>query len=438
MKKISGLLHRLRKSEFSKGIAMLATGTVLSQVIPVLFAPVVSRIYEPQDYALVAAYTSVTVILTIIATGMYDSALMIDKEDSQAINTGCVALLITASVALVSFIAFLFLKGYIAGWLGNKDLGLWLFLAPFTILFSGFYQTLTVWNNRKGRYKRLASNRIIMTIITTAATVYFGFIGFKSKGLILSLFIGQAASFLLLLVQTLRNDRPLFVHISWPAMLTSAREHRDFPAYNMPQGLLDGFRESGLIWILSSFFGAAALGSFSFAKHILMRPLQIIGNSVGQVFFQKASTTYHQTGDVYPISKKTTLLLFSIGLPFAVLIFLWGETIFSLVFGPSWVEAGKFSKILIAWLLLSFVASPLGFIPLILKKQKQFFYFSVLTATIPILVFYICGKAGQGIESAMTVYAMTNILLILLFIRWISAIAKKRNYSNRSAVKMGL
>ncbi len=426
MKKlISTSFNKFKQHEFSKSVATLATGTIISQIIPILFSPIISRIYSPQDYALVAAYSSITVILTIIATGMYDSALMIDKEDSEAINTGSFAILITFLVTIISAIFFLLYGRSVTRWIGSDDLGFWIFLAPITILFHGFYQTLNVWNNRKGRYKRMASNRIIMTLITTSATLYFGYLGFAGKGLILSLIIGQAISFILLLIQTIRNDKEMFHFISWPLIWRSAKMHKHFPIYNMPQGFLDGLRESGLIWVISFFFGATALGYFSFAKNILMRPLQVIGNSVGNVFFQKASKVYHETNDIYKISKKTVIGLFLIGFPFAIVIFLWGESIFTIIWGQTWVEAGKFSKILIFWLLLNFIASPLGFVPIILKKQRQFFIFSVLTAAVPTGLFYFLGKTGYNIETSMIMYALTNIFFIIVFIKWIDLIIKK-------------
>lgn len=419
------MLDKFKNTEFTKSVLTLMSGTFISQLIPMLFSPVVSRIYEPSDYALVAGYSSITVMLTIIATGMYDSALMIDKEDKDAINTGAFAILITIVISLISILIFLFLNNSIIKWVGNENLEFWLFLAPLTIFFHGLYQTLNVWNNRKGRYKLLASNKIIMTIITTSATIYFGYLGFKGKGLIMSLLIGQGVSFVLLLTQTVRNDKLLFSFFSWELMIKSAKEHKDFPLYNMPQGFIDGFRESGLIWIISFFFGATSLGSFSFTKNILLRPLQIIGNSVSQVFFQKASEIYNKTNDIYEISKKTFLFLLFLGLPFALFIFVWGENVFSFVFGQKWEEAGRFSKILIFWLLLSFVTSPLGFIPLILKKQKQFFFFTLLTAFVPTFLFYIFGSLGKSIEASMIIYSLSNIFFIIIVIKWIDYIIKR-------------
>jgi lipopolysaccharide exporter len=415
------------KNEFVKGVATLTTGTAVSQIIPLLIAPIIARLYNPSDYALLATYSSITILLTIIATGMYDSALMLDKNDENAVNTGAAAISITVGVTIISVFIMFFIRNKITRYTENNDVQFWLYLVPLTVFSHGIYQTLNVWNNRKGRYKRLAANKIIMTVITSALTLSLGCLGLHEKGLIVSLIFGQVMSLILLFLQTVRSDRVLFANVSKEKVLHSLKIHKDFPKYNMPQGFLDGVKESSLVWIISFFFGTNALGSFSFAKSILMRPLQIISSAVGQVFYQKASKIYNDTGNIKGISKKTFLTLLVIGFPFALIIFFWGETIFSLVFGSKWIEAGLFAQILIFWLLLSFVASPLSAIPLILKKQKQYFYCGILFNALPILVLYLICKIGISVLPAMATFAFSNILMLLIVFCWFYYILKPKN-----------
>lgn len=412
-------LSNIKKNDFVKNAITLVTGTGIAQIIPLLVAPIVARLYAPADYAVLAAYSSVTVLLTIIATGMYDAALMLDKTDKEAANTGAVAFSITIVITIIALLVMIVFRSSIAELTGIESVEFWLFLVPFTVFCSGFYQTLNVWNNRKQRYKRLASNRIIMTLITSSLTLSFGFLHFKEKGLLISLLCGQAISLLILLTQTFRNDKILILSITKSEILRSLRRHKDFPIYNMPQGFLDGVKESSTIWIISNFFGANVLGAFSFAKSILMRPLQIVGNAVSQVFYQKASSIYNTKGSIYEFSKKTFLILFAIGLPFAIIIIFLGKDLFTIVFSKRWTDAGIFSQILIPWLLFSFVGSAISSIPLILRKQKQYFYWAIVMNFLPIIVLYIFGNLEYNIFQSLNAFVMSSIIIYLLVFSWI-------------------
>lgn len=411
------------------GVATLATGTIISQFIPLIISPIISRLYDPIDYALLAAYGSITLILTIISTGMYDSALMLDKEDEKAINTGAVAVAITLTVTIISVFLILIFQQKIINFIGNVNLRFWLFLVPFTVFFQGIYQTLNVWNNRKGRYQLLASNKIVMTTITSTLTLCFGYFDFHETGLVLSLILGQFISFMILFFQTIRKDKAIIEVISKSGMKLSLIEHKDFPKYNMPQGFLDALKDSGLVWIISFFYGSVALGSYSFAKNILMRPLQVIGSSVGQVYYQRASKIYNEGGNLWNISMKTFRNLTFIGFPFAIIVFIFGEDIFQFVFGNDWGQAGSFSEILIFWLLVAFIASPFGSIPIILKRQKFFFLLSIFYSVLPILVMFIFGFFQKDINYSICGFSIANICLMILILLWIRYLLIKQNFT---------
>lgn len=417
----------LSQNDFVKSVTTLATGTVISQILPLLVSPLIARLYLPTDYAILAAYTAVTSLLTIVSTGMFDSALMLDKEDEDAVNTGAIAIIITTSLTFLSFVGLVVFSGNMASFMGNNALSSWLYFAPLTVFFYGSYQTLNIWNNRKGRYKRLATNKIIMTATTTSITIILGFSGFHREGLIISMIAGQILSFTILLFQTLKTDGSMLNSISILKVKQSFQKHKDFPRYNMPQGFLDVLKDSTLVWVISFYFGSIALGSFSFAKTILMRPLQIINSAVSQVFYQRASKIFNETSDLKNISRRTFLALVYIGLPFAILVFFLGDVIFKFVFGAEWEQAGGYSQILIFWLLISFVASPLGNVPIIYKKQKIFFLWSIVNSVIPIIMILLTGLMHGTVHQAIFAYSVSNFIIMLLILLWIRNILINNN-----------
>jgi O-antigen/teichoic acid export membrane protein len=66
-----------KKSEFRKHVLTLLTGTTIAQAIPVAISPILTRIYSPEDFGLLAIYISIVTILATVITGAYDFAIVL-------------------------------------------------------------------------------------------------------------------------------------------------------------------------------------------------------------------------------------------------------------------------------------------------------------------------------------------------------------------------
>lgn len=413
-----------RKTDFFRHTSTLVGGVGLAQMIPFLLSPVISRLYFPEDYAVLAAYTSLTVLLSVVATGMYSSALMTDKTDREAVNTAMAAFLVSLTVAAISLFVVLLFRVPLAGLTGNVRVLRWLFFLPLTVLFAGGSHTLMIWNNRRKRYRRLALNRVVQAVTLTGVTLALGFAGYRHSGLLVGLLSGQGAAFVVLLTQTWASERTMLQAISASAIKSAFRRHVDFPKYNMPQGFLDGIRESGILIIISNYFGAAVLGSFSFAMSILNKPLQLVGQPVTQVFYQQAAEKHQKAQSIRTLTRRTILMLFVLFLPVLILFVGWGEPVFSWVFGDNWSTAGGFAQILILWMLFRFVNAPLSTIPLILKRQRTFFWFGAVNNISLPLALLLCGLGGYPASTGMLVLTILGCLNMLAQIIWITSLNK--------------
>ena len=74
------------KSEFSRNVLTLMTGTTIAQAIPIAISPILTRIYTPEDFGMFALYMSIASILSVVATGWYELAIMLLKKDEDTVN----------------------------------------------------------------------------------------------------------------------------------------------------------------------------------------------------------------------------------------------------------------------------------------------------------------------------------------------------------------
>jgi len=147
----------------------------------------------------------------------------------------------------------------------------------------------------------------------------------------------------------------------------------------------------------------------------------MVGQSVGQVFFQKASRLFHSKKNFYKFVKATYLRLFKIAIvPYAIMLIV-APFIFKVLFGTEWSVAGKYTQVLIPWLFVMFLNSPLSSIVTILDKQKQMLVYDLSLLSCRFLSLYFGYKFFHNVFYSLTFYSLTgllfNIFLIFYFIK---------------------
>ncbi|MDA1148956.1 MAG: oligosaccharide flippase family protein, partial [Bacteroidetes bacterium] len=179
------MIKRLKpKSEFNRNVLTLMTGTTIAQAIPIAITPILTRLYTPEDFGLLALFVAVTAIFGSIANGRYELAIMLPEEDEDAINIAALGLLIALVFSIVLLIPAIFLNGQITNLLRNQEIGFWLYFVPFIVLMTGLYNVLNYLNTRKKLYKDIAKATILRSSVSAAIQVSVGFFKSGVTGLI--------------------------------------------------------------------------------------------------------------------------------------------------------------------------------------------------------------------------------------------------------------
>jgi O-antigen/teichoic acid export membrane protein len=144
---------------------------------------------------------------------------------------------------------------------------------------------------------------------------------------------------------------------------------------------------------------------------------------MGQVFFNRCSTAYSQNQAIYPLLRKTTWMLTALSIiPFSV-IFFFGEEIFVFVFGSQWAYSGQISEIIAPWLMVNFIASPISTVPLVIGKQRLFFWLGLVSSVIQLLGFGLLPiLMNQGQISGNQLFwiislSMSAFLIVVIFVK---------------------
>jgi len=418
------MIKRLKpKSEFSRNVLTLMTGTTIAQAIPVGISPILTRIYTPEDFGLLALYMAIATIIAVIATGRYELAIMLPKKDEDAVHILLLSLMITVVISLISFLIAFFFNPQITKILGNQEISRWIYLVPGSILLIGFYNSLTYWTNRKKSYKKMAQNKVIQSGSMATMQVSLGLLKNSSSGLIVGWFFGQLIAVALLVRLVWREDKNKINKISILKIWGFAKRYKKFPLINSWSGLLNTASLQIPVILLTAFFSVAVTGFFSLAQRILQIPMTLLGSAIGQVYFEKASRLKNETSEVRRITLEVNKKLLLIGLFPIGIIILWGDTLFALVFGQAWKVAGEYAQLLSVWIYFVFISSPLTHLMTIYEKHFEFILFNTFLFSSRIGILLVGWWLAEDALTVIAIYGIVGAVAWCVFVFYLMKLA---------------
>lgn len=367
--------HLKPKSEFSRNVLTLMTGTTIAQAIPIAITPILTRLYTPEDFGVLALFIAVTAILGAIVNGCYDLAIMLPEEDEDAINIAALGLLIAICLSLILLIPAIVLNDQITNLLGNQEIGFWLYFVPFVVLMIGLYNVLNYLNNRKKLYKDIAISNVYKSTAMVTAQLGVGFIKSGAAGLISGQIVSQLVANYRLAKNTKANYRLEAIDIKRLSDL--AVRYKNFPKFTLWAVLANNLSNHLVSILISAIYSVVTLGFYFLTQKVLGLPANLISSAIGQVFFQEATEEKKKSGTTEVTFKKTLMKLSIYSLIVFFILFWVVEDVFIIVFGEDWDVAGFYAQILTPLFFIRFIVSPLTVMNMIYEKNDIGMYWQI-------------------------------------------------------------
>jgi len=275
----------LGQSEFVRNVLTLFTGTVLAQAIPILISPVLTRLFSPAEFGLIALFTSIVFPLATLATGRYELAVMLPAKDTDAVNVAGAALLMTLGVSLLLFLPAYFFNSDICDLLKSPEISSWLYFVPIAVFLTATYQVFSYWLLRKKAFRPSSVNKISQTTATSVSGIVLGKISIVG-GLVVADLFGRIAGVLISVFQVIKSGFS-FSRMKRADMKKLAVEHKDFPLYSSGPAFLNKFTLQMPTILVSMFFGSGITGFFNFSRQISGNSLLLISTSISQVSLRR-------------------------------------------------------------------------------------------------------------------------------------------------------
>ncbi|MBA6245111.1 MULTISPECIES: lipopolysaccharide biosynthesis protein [unclassified Psychrobacter] len=412
---IQSVISRLKTSHFVRDVAMVGGGIAAGQAIAMVFMPFLTRLYSPEDFGIAAAFAAVISIITPIATMGYANAIVMPDSDEDAAAIIRLSVLLSFFITAIAFIAVYFGNVYLARWTGMESAPYMLYLIPLTLLAGAFLSVADQSAIRVGLFKAKARAYVESKFVTDISKLVGGMWAPSSMLLILLTIAGQLTNFMMQMLRVPRigvlNVRDWFGTVG---IRNAAISQRDFAIYRMPQSMLNAASVGLPTILLASLFSASAAGQYSLAVLVLGAPAMLLGQAVGEVFYPKITRAItSKSPEAYQFLLKVTVILLVVGIvPFGT-VFVFGDYLFSLVFGTEWALAGSYSQWLSIWLLTSLVSGASTAALPALRLQRFLLIREIFAVIFRAAALYVGFYVFESDMVAIALFSFVGVLLSL-------------------------
>jgi O-antigen/teichoic acid export membrane protein len=370
----------LLKSELLRSASVLVSGTVIAQILSVLLQPLLRRFFSPESFGIYSVYLSLVGIIMILCSLRYDDAIVLPKSDKESINLIGLSLSINLTINLLIFILVVIFGRRIIVFLNlpsNFPISI-LYIIPVGAFLFSTYQSLNSWLIRKKKFYSVSVNKLVRR--SSEGAFQLGFAFAKSfNGLIYSDILGQIANLFTVLIQSKRNGLNLRL-VSLTKIKYVSKKYSEFPKYNLLPAFMSTCSYLLPPIFINKYFSPEAAGFFDLSKLLLSIPLAFIASSISSVLLQRLSEKFNNKESIMTELKQVLLIVAIISIGEIVIILLFGEDLFRIIFGKEWIMSGVISKIMVWSFAFNFIVSSFANIFVSMRRIRtysvwQFIYF---------------------------------------------------------------
>lgn len=401
------------QGSYLRNVSILTGGTMFAQGLMVLALPVLTRLYTPEDFNLLAVYVSTVGLVTVFSCLRYNIAIPLPRNDADGMALLALSLIMAVLISLLCAVPVFLAPEASAAVLEQPELAPFLWMIPLGILISSIYNALQYWASRKKRFGLVAKTRINRAVGGVGTQLGAG-IGLTSAfGLLFGHMIYGGLGIFALGRNILREDRECLGQVDMARLKSQAIAYRRFPLYSVPESLSNTAGIQLPIILIAAQAAGPEAAFLLLATRVIGMPMSLIGGSVAQVFLAEAPGCLGN-GTLGGLTRSTMWALFKVGAPPMVLVGTLSPLLFPLVFGAEWSRAGLLVAWMTPWYVLQFVASPVSMVFHVVGKQLYAMLLAIfsLVLRLAVVIAALAHSPGQASEF----YALSGLVFCIVYL----------------------
>ncbi len=398
---------KLLNREYLGNIGVLLSSAVVAQILALLLTPVLTRMYSPEAFGFFNAFVSYSGTMALFLFFSIEFAIV--KSRSVGNVNRVLGLLLTVG-GISAFVIFssvtLELSFYKSlGFEKLFDIKFYVFVGA---LFAAINMVLNSLVTRLRIFKLYAATQIAFVVMRFVITFTLFYMGVEALGLILGFLLPTLLNLLYVGSKTnVMSCKPDFHFLS---LMATAKKYRDLIFYNAPGNLINTLIVNFPIFYILKSYSIEEAGFFGLAYRMILMPVSLMNKAVGQVLYREFVDNKNEPSRVFMLVVKNATLL-SLFFPVFLILYLYGDVIFTTVFGELWGKAGAMAALMSPFVFCSFVVSPLSLFFPAFDKNK---HFSIVNAIFLAILFLGANFEGwDDINGFIEYYTWINLFYYL-------------------------
>lgn len=403
----------LADSKVIRSVAVLVGGTALAHGITAAALPIITRLYTPADFTIMAVFASLLSILSVAAALRFDLAVPIPEDDGEAINLLALAFGCVVIVATILAIVVLAAPKAILEVFNQPGLAPWLWLLPFGVLLAGSYNALQMWFVRKKEFTSIARSRVTQSAAAASTQVAMGWLHWAPLGLIAGQMLNTGAGCAALGYRLLRHDRGALHAVNVLRMRKAFASYDRFPKFSTLEALANSASIQLPILVIAAVASGPEAGYLALAMTAMQVPMGLVGTAVLQVYMSRAPEE-HRAGrlDTFTTSVFGALIKSGVGpLIFAGFV---APALFTIVFGAEWRRAGILVAWMTPWFVMQFLSVPVSTALHVTGHQRAAFVLQFFALALRVGAVYAVSIVAADLVSEA--YALSGFVFYLLYL----------------------
>jgi len=420
------------KDRFTRNVGELVGGTAIAQGLIILSSPLLTRLYTPSDFGVLAVFMSIIGLFQLVTSFRYEQAIPLPGDEKNASALMVLCFITHSGMTLIIGLGIGLIGIDLINWTNTKTLEAYIWLLPLGLFPVGIYEILSLWAIRTKEFSSLARTKISQGIGLVTTQIGLGYTPAGTLGLILGDIAGRCLGIWTLTRLLWQRSKTVVFRVTFNDLVNVLKRYRRFPLFSTPSVF---FNRSGISLpplLFSAFYGPTIAGWMVLCERVLRTPVSLLGQSTAKVYLGEAATLKRDDPErLFLLFCVTTKRLLLVGVLPIIIVVVFGPWLFGLVFGREWLQSGVYARFLGLSLLLEFVVSPLSQTLNILERQDLQLIWDILYFTLVVGSLLLSYWIGFSVKVAVAFYAGALFLayFVQMIILWkiLQRFAQKKN-----------
>ena len=404
---LARLTTRFRKGGLAHNALVVTVGTLAAQALMIAMTPILTRLYTPEDFGVLAVFSAIVAITGVVTNLRYETAIPLDAAPEDAAATFIAAMAAGATTTVIVAIAVFFFGHHLAEQANVPALRPLLWAIPIGTAAMALYNATNLWAVRHQAFQPVALSKFVQIGFQVTWQIVHGWLSKGAAGLVVGQALGQAAGVANFVRSFGPEERTILRRTRWAAVRAAMWRHRRFPFLLTPSLLLNASAKMLPAVFLSVLYGPVVAGQFGLAQRVVLAPVRLLGMSIGQAYLGAAPKLARENRmGLLRLFKTTTFHLSWIGAAGMAAVAAPAPYLFALVFGEAWREAGVQLQILAIMYLAQFVIFPIGQTLSMFGRQDLNLWWDVGNMAITLAAFALGWAVDLSADATLLIYSI--------------------------------